>query len=189
MTHLPTAAGASSFDLIDQKTFFDSLPIPEQATIVDAACGSGVYLLNLSKHLKDYEKMVGLDLWEDGIKQLNTSCKHQNLQRIEGIHCDLGKKFPLETEFADLCLMTTVIHDFKADGIELNALKEVYRILKPGGILAAVEFKKLDSKPGPRKSIRLSPEELKVLVEVSGLNEISSVNLGSSTYMSLFKKG
>lgn len=188
MTNLPTAAGASSFNLIDEKIFFDALSIPENATIVDAACGAGIYLLNLSRHLEKYQKMIGLDLWEDGINKLNAVCKEQNLQKIQGIQCDLGEKFPLETEFADLCLMTTVIHDLKFDGIEKNAIKEVYRILKPGGILAVVEFKKLDSKPGPRKSIRLSPQELQLIVEEKGLKQKSSISLGDFTYLSIFEK-
>lgn len=189
MKSLPTAAGSSSFDLIDQTVFYDSVPLlPQKSTIVDAGCGTGVYLLNLIQHLEDYHEIIGLDLWEEGIAEFNRICEQNKLIHVKGIQCDLGTPFPLKSEFADLTLMTTVIHDLKADQIDVNALIEVYRILKPGGVLIAVEFKKIDQKPGPRIGIRLSPEELKSLVEKTGLKETSTIDLGQHLYMSLFKK-
>lgn len=188
MTHLPTAAGSSSFDLINSELFFNALPISDKMTIVDAACGNGTYLFFLAKNLKSYHKLIGLDLWKEGIQQLNSNSQKLNLSKVTGIYCDLGKTFPLSERVADICLMATVIHDFKSDGIEKNTIKEAFRILKPGGILAAIEFKKISSKPGPRIDIRLSPEELQNLVEPFGLKQVKSIEIGISNYLSLFQK-
>ena len=57
---------------------------------------------------------------------------------------------------ADVCLIATALHGFVEDRIDQGVLTEIVRVVKPTGILAVMEFKKIDGPPGPPIYIRLS---------------------------------
>jgi ubiquinone/menaquinone biosynthesis C-methylase UbiE len=48
---------------------------------------------------------------------------------------------------ADVCLIATALHDFVEDRIDQGVLTEIARVVKPSGILAVMEFKKIDGPP------------------------------------------
>jgi ubiquinone/menaquinone biosynthesis C-methylase UbiE len=54
--------------------------------------------------------------------------------------------------------MATVLHDFEEMDKAGAVLKQIKTILKPGGCLAVIEFKKIDGPPGPPIKIRLSKD-------------------------------
>ena len=88
----------------------------------------------------------------------------------------------------DLGLLATVLHDLVEAGNEAGTLTETDRLVKPGGTLAIVEFKKIDGPPGPPRHIRLAPEEVEALVGPYGFQRHRVEELGSYTYLMLFKK-
>ncbi len=64
---------------------------------------------------------------------------------------------PMEDRSVDVGFMATVLHDLVEAGTATGALMELTRVLKPGGLLAIVEFDKIDGPPGPPRHIRLDP--------------------------------
>jgi len=68
-------------------------------------------------------------------------------------------------------------------------LQEVARVVKPGSILAVIEFKKIDGPPGPPRVIRLSPEETDVSLQPHGFKRMTTHEIGPYNYVSLFIKG
>ncbi len=83
--------------------------------------------------------------------------------------------------------MATVLHDLVEDGTAQGALNEVVRVLKPGGRLAVVWFKKMPGPPGPPEKVRISPEALLQFLEPLGFQCCDTVELGTETYLSLFE--
>ncbi|GAB6907398.1 Ubiquinone/menaquinone biosynthesis methyltransferase UbiE [Desulfosarcina cetonica] len=186
MHRKPTAAGKSSFDLIDVERFFTTLNLSEKTTFLDLACGAGNYALAVAERIGGTVHAV--DLWADGIDRLNQQAEARNLANIEAAVCDVSRSLPLETDSVDICLMATVLHDLIQDGIHTGALKEVVRVLKPDSRLAVVEFKKQPGPPGPPEHIRLSPEELDAVLVPLGFQGRETVDLGAAVYMSLYHR-
>lgn len=60
--------------------------------------------------------------------------------------------------------------------------------LKPGSKFAVIEFKKMDSKPGPPIEIRITPEQVEKTVMPYGFQPIISIEIGQFNYLSLFKR-
>ena len=74
------------------------------------------------------------------------------------------------------------------DCIWEKVLPEVVRVLKPNGLLAIVEFKKIDGPPGPPQHIRLSPEDVAAILVPHGFDKERLVDLGPYNYLMLFRK-
>jgi len=79
--------------------------------------------------------------------------------------------------------VSTVIHGFSRAQMD-GFLKEVKRLLKPGGKPAVVEIKKEDTSFGPPMDIRFSPEELKQAITMCPTRLIDVVQY---FYMQLFE--
>ena len=183
----PTAAGKSSFDLIDVETFFGQLDLKKNITFLDVACGRGAYSLKASEIIGSAGTIFAVDLWQEGIEQLRASAVEKNASNIKAIVSDAGRRIPVDAQVVDVCLMATVLHDFVEDKISEEVLHEVVRVLKTDGILAIVEFKKIDGPPGPPLHIRLSPEEVSDMLDPYGFKELSVTEVGPSNYLMLLR--
>lgn len=189
MPHHPTAAGKSSFDLIDVEKFFSVLNLTDGTVILDAACGIGNYAVAIARRLSETSTVHALDLWADGIAQLRKRAADLNLPAIRPAVGNLGTAIPLDDDSVDVCLMATVLHDLIQDGIHDGALQEIVRVLKPGGRLAVIEFKKQPGPPGPPEKIRLSPEELDAVLTPKGFHCQETVAVGAAVYLAMYQFG
>jgi ubiquinone/menaquinone biosynthesis C-methylase UbiE len=189
MNKKPIASGKSSFDLIDRNKVISELH-PEKGTVIlDAACGTGNYSVALSGLVGDKGTIYAIDLWEEGINTLKKTITEKGIRNIKPITGDVSDRIPLEDESVDLCLMATVLHDLIEVKTSEGALKEVKRVLKPGGRLAVIEFKKIDGHPGPPVAIRLAPRELDDILSAHGFKQHRVPSeVGPYNYLSIFTK-
>jgi len=128
----PTAAGKSSFDLIDVDKFFKELNLQKGISFLDVACGRGAYCLAASEIVGEKGRVYGVDLWEEGIELLKTAADEKGAGNIEAVVSDAGKQIPVDDRTIDVCLMATVLHDFVEDKIDQAVLHEIVRVVKPG---------------------------------------------------------
>ena len=135
MSH-PIAAGKSSFDLIDANTFLAALDLKADSVLLDLACGAGNYAVEIGRKLKGAGTVHALDLWAEGIARLKERAGALGLDNIEATVADVSKRLPLADDTVDVCLMATVLHDLIAAGTHAGTLREVVRVLRPGGCLA-----------------------------------------------------
>lgn len=188
MHHTPIAAGGSSFDIIDSKKLFAEIQLRQGIKFLDVACGYGFYSIAASKYVGEAGIVYALDLWKDGIDHLSNHIKENNLRNIQAMLADARKKIPLKNSSVDICLLSTVLHDFILEKTEDGVLKEIFRVLKPEGKFAVVEFKKIASKPGPPVEIRITPEQVKKQVMPFGFQFLKAIEIGEFNYLSLFKR-
>ena len=78
---------------------------------------------------------------------------------------------PLDDEIADLLFMITLHHELDEP---VALLKESYRLLKPGGEIFVVDWKKEEMAEGPPQTIRCVPEDVLVQFKQAGFNRVSS---------------
>ncbi|MDA8241645.1 MAG: class I SAM-dependent methyltransferase [Nitrospiraceae bacterium] len=188
MNERPIAAGKSSFDLIDPNRLFSELQLRSDTVLLDLACGSGSYSLFASKFIGTDGAIYAFDLWKEGIDHLSRGLAVRQLRQIHAGVADVSRKIPLGDHSVDVCLMATVLHDLIQDKTEEGTLREVKRVLRPDGILAVVEFKKVEGPPGPPLEIRVSPEELEDLLFPYGFGIAKKVEVGPYNYLSVFQK-
>lgn len=182
----PHEAGKSSFSLIDFEAFVTALDPSGAKVIADVGCGVGNYSIPLARKLGPGTRIVGFDLWAEGVEKLNETARKEGLDWLSAARAEAGNLAPLSDNSVDILFMATVLHDLAERKDEAEALAEAARVLRPGGTLGVVEFKKIESNPGPPLSIRLSPEEVEALVTPHGFTLRSVTSLGPITYVSTF---
>jgi len=107
----PIGAGKSSFDLIDSKKFFGELNLKNGDTLLDIACGRGLYTIATSKAIGVDGILYAIDLWEEGITELQGQASIKGIKNIKAIVSDVSKRIPIESNSVDVCLMATVLDD------------------------------------------------------------------------------
>ena len=182
----PKGAGKSSFEFIDPNLLKANLPVRPGSAVLDLACGKGAYSLFLSNIVGDQGLVYAVDLWEEGIMLLEEQIETRGITNILTLVEDAAKEMDIEDYSLDLCLMATVLHDFEEAGQTETVLKEVKTLLRPGGCLAVLEFKKIEGPPGPPVHIRLSEKETDRLVTPHGFKKRKTVVMGEYHYLTTF---
>jgi len=74
------------------------------------------------------------------------------------------------------------------DNDQKSAIQEVSRLVKPGGILNIIEFKKIDEGPGPPENIRLGEREIDDLITPYGFEKLIYNEIAEFNYLVQYKK-
>ena len=183
----PKGAGKSSFELIDPNILTETLPIKPGSVVLDLACGKGAYSIFLSEIVGEQGLVYAVDLWKEGLLLLEQEIENKNITNIMTILGDATKNIDVDEYHIDLCLMSTVLHDFEEADQTDAVLKQVKPLLKPNGCLAVIEFKKVEGPPGPPVKIRLSENEVNKIVAGYNFKKIKTVDVGDFNYMMTFQ--
>lgn len=97
--------------------------------IIDIGCGDGYYLHLLSNLKIKGLALTGTDYDVTGLDKTKFNLKGKKIEIFPG---DLMKKLPFKSNYFDKAVMSEVAEHLPDD---IKGLKEVYRILKPGGVL------------------------------------------------------
>ena len=183
----PKGAGKSSFDLINSDILMDVLPVEAGSVLLDLACGKGMYSMFLSEIVGETGLIYAVDLWEEGLQILGKKIEEKKTTNILPLHNDVTEAIEIDDDSVDICLMATVLHDFEEMHKSGAVLQQVRTVLKPGGCLAVIEFKKIEGPPGPPIKIRLSEEETEKMVVGYGFKKIKTVDIGHYNYLMIFQ--
>jgi len=107
--------------------FIDSLS--KDCIVADIGCGNGRHLIPCAKHCK---KVVGLDVSIELLKILKNKIEKEKLDNVLLLQSD-AVSMPLKDKSIDAVLYIAALHSIRGRDNRLNSLKEVKRILKPGG--------------------------------------------------------
>jgi ubiquinone/menaquinone biosynthesis C-methylase UbiE len=184
----PPGAGRSSFDQIDQSIVFPALRLTGSTVFVDLGCGKGDYVMAVADQIGAGGKIYGIDAWQPAIDELRQSVEDVGLTNVQPMLADVTDMVPLPDHVADVCLMAHVLHDFKREVGAQGALREAARILKPTGILAIIEPKKVEAPYGPPLHVRLAPEEVEELIRPFGFVKDSLLDVATFEYMIIASK-
>lgn len=183
----PKGAGKSSFELINPDILTDMLPVKPGSVVLDLACGRGIYSMFLSEIVSDQGLIYAVDLWKEGLALLEEQIKTRDIINIKTLHKDATEQIGIDNYSVDVCLMATVLHDFEEIHKAGAVLKQIKNILKPGGCLAVIEFKKIEGPPGPPVKIRLSEDEVEKMVTGYGFKKQKTADIGDYNYLMTFQ--
>jgi len=136
-------------------------------TVLDLGCGSGAFTTFVAKAVGEHGKVYAVDIQPAMLRQLERKLARSENRDITNIELKQASAYnlPFEDGSLDLVYMVTVLQEIPDRG---RALREVRRVLKPGGILAVTEFLPDPDYPLRSTTIRLCQREGFVLDDNSG---------------------
>ncbi|MGQ9712356.1 MAG: class I SAM-dependent methyltransferase [Desulfotomaculales bacterium] len=105
--------------------------LKEGFRVLDYGCGPGSYVVPAARMVGETGQVYALDIHPLAIKMVNSIANKKQLRNVTTIQSDCGTGLPENS--LDAVLLYDVLHDLKEYG---NVLKELHRVLKPGGILS-----------------------------------------------------
>jgi len=113
--------------------------IKKGMTVVDLGCGSGAFTPFVARVVGEQGKVYAVDIQPAMLRQLKRKLARTENQDIRNIELKQAGAYdlPFENESIDLVYMITVLPEIPDRG---RALREIKRILRPGGILAVTEL-------------------------------------------------
>jgi len=174
---------ASSGQSIDPQRLIALIPIRPHETLADIGCGAGDLAIPLAKYVFD-GKVYAVDTDPEALKQTTERALEIRLGNIDTV---LSKptKVPLDSESLDGAVLASVLHEASRPK---SLLKEVARMLRPGGWAAVIEWAEEGDGDGPPAKKRLSREKALDMAREVGLRRLALRNVDDHRYLLVLHK-
>jgi SAM-dependent methyltransferase len=123
----------------------DVVELKGDEKVLDVGCGKGLLLIGAAKRLKS-GRATGIDLWSSQDQAGNSSDSTRENAKLEGVldkirvePSDMRKLVYPEANF-DVVLSSLALHNLPTEEDRAQAVREIYRVLKPGGRIALYDL-------------------------------------------------
>jgi len=117
-------------------TILDRIKIEKGMIIADIGCGPGRISIPAASRVGDTGKIVALDIQEKMLKKLKDRMDKCGIKNIQPILGGIGNGL-LKPYTFDRAILVTVLGEIPD---KAQAIREIYNILKPGGLLSITEL-------------------------------------------------
>lgn len=175
----------------DPAAIAQSLGVRPAMTVLDLCCGYGYFTLPLAKIVDGH--VYALDLDPALIKQAQAEAAQQGISVLAWITADARQVAELLPEPVDFVLIANTFHGVPD---RPGLAKAVAEVLKPGGLLAIVNWHPmlreqtvvLGQPRGPETELRMAPDTVQAVVEPAGFQLAQLVDLPPYHYGAVFER-
>ena len=124
----------------------DALNKIENPRILDVGCGTGRTALSIAKSLKNGGYLQGIDIYEKMAisgNALDTVLRNARLEKVDdktSFQYGSATDIPFDDQTFDIVNVSSVLHEIHELKGQEKAIRELYRVLKPGGYLYCGEW-------------------------------------------------
>lgn len=152
--------GRTTESFIDARDVISRLDLKGNEVFMDVGCGDGHVSMIAQDMLDDDATIYALDVYQPSIEDMEKDVKAHKITNVVPIQADVIKGTGLEDNIIDICLLINVFHHFVSQKKVDEAIDELKRIIKPGGRIAVMDYKKVDTGYGPPLKFKSSSEEM-----------------------------
>jgi len=151
-------------------------------TVVDVGAGTGYYTFPAASRVGPEGRVYAVDISPDLVNLVRERAAERALSNVIPV-LSTRTRIPVEDAVADVALLANVLH-----GIPPKTVDEAVRLLRPGGLLVNVDWKKETTPGGPPVDHRLSPAEAASALAARGLLPVDSFDLGPYHYVLVLQR-
>ncbi len=172
---------------VDPKAVVRSLPIAPQGTVADFGCGAGYFSVEFAKAVGDEGNVIALDVLPSALEAVESQMKTQGLKNISTRRANLENEngSGLPPASVDWVISKDILFQNEKKSV---ILREMARILRPGGHALVMEWSPDAASVGPDAGSRIAPEDLKKLIAEAGLTVGQEIPVGGFHYAFLVTK-
>ncbi len=169
---------------LEPEKIINQIPIEEYFLIADFGAGAGGLTIPLAK--KAWKGLVyAFDIQEQPLSALKGNAASQGISNIKVAKCDLEEPDAtgIPDNSLDLVLIVNVLFQIEHQD---EVLKEAFRIIKPGGMIVVVDWKK--EVPFGPDTQRVSLEDVRSLACRLDLKFKQEIDAGTYHWGVIFEK-
>ncbi len=168
---------------LNPESVLNQIPIKDNAKAADFGCGSGGWVIPLSRKIKNGQ-IYAIDIIDEALSALKLKMEAEKVYNIRIIRSDLDKEkgSTLRNENLDLVIVSNLLFQTEK---KKEVIKESFRVLNKKGLLLVVDWLP-NSASGPAE--RTSPQEVKQISEEIGFNFIKEVDAGIFHFGHIYEK-
>ena len=171
---------------LDPEQILAHAGLEKNNVVADFGCGNGFYPVAAAKMVGENGTVYAVDVKPESLEATMSAAKHEGLSNIYTIRHDMELPgVDIKESSCDAVILAGILHLAK---LQQNVLKETYRVLKSGGKIIAIEWKKENLPFGPNINNRLSQKELTDLMSKSGFRHQSETPADAFHYSLIFQK-
>lgn len=172
--------------LIDPSAVFEKMDLQKGMRVADFGCGrTGQFVFPTANVVGEKGIVYAVDVLKDVLENIQKNARSAGFSNIETVWADLEKvgQTPLPDASLDAGFLVNILFLVNE---RMNVVQETSRLIKPGGKLAIIEWKKpLGLLPPPSM---INREEILDLAEVNGLQLVDTANPGEYHFCLIFKR-
>ncbi len=145
--------------------------------VADVGTGTGFFALPAAEIVGPQGRVFAVDLSAEMLEDLQAKQRTQGVRNLEALR-STEDRIPLPDRSVDFVFLACVLHELDGPG----TLLEARRILRPGGHLGIVDWKKEDMEVGPPRAHRLDEDEARAVLRDAGFMPMRAFAAGAYHY-------
>lgn len=184
MAHKFPIAMKAELDSPQRKRLFNpaktlrSLGISAGMVVADIGCGTGFFIIPLASAVGPKGKVFAVDISREMTRDVRKRIRKEGLKNVKTA-LSRENNIPLPSKVLDYCLLVSVIHELEN---KILFFKELKRLVKDGGKVGIIEWKKIPSPLGPPLRERISPAAMRQMLGENGFAVKKTFSLGAHNY-------
>lgn len=182
MVNLPGAGG-----FLDVERITAAMGLVAGMKVADLGCGSGYFPITIARAVGPQGLVTAVDVQEAPLQAVREKAEAAGMGNIRDIRADLEVlgSTGMPNNSHDVSLLANVLFQSqKKDAI----ITEAVRVLKPGGHIILIDWRKGIPGFGPPEQLRTAEEDMKALVQAQGMQFERTLDAGKFHYGLVFQK-
>ncbi len=177
----------SSAGFLDPDIAVREFGIEPGMRVADFGSGAGHLTILIAQKIGPEGKITALDIMEDKLESVRARGKASGLDNIDTVRANLevAGSSKLADASQDVVILANILFQSQK---KYDIIKEATRVLKPGGRIALVEWKKTAGGFGPPDELRTAEFEMQALFKEAGFTNSRPFEAGQFHYGFIFTR-
>jgi ubiquinone/menaquinone biosynthesis C-methylase UbiE len=153
-------------EYLNPDLIWEKAALKNPIVLIDIGAGTGFFALHFSKKIEG--KIYACDISDEMVKWMNDNLLLESQGIVIPVKMD-ENSVPLPDGTADLVYMINLHHELEDP---IRVIKESLRLLKEGGRLMIIDWKKEETPEGPPLELRVEEETIEHQMRTCGFSDI-----------------
>jgi ubiquinone/menaquinone biosynthesis C-methylase UbiE len=173
-THMARLESPERRRFLDPDRILEAIGVRPGAIIADISCGPGFFSMPAARAVGPEGTIYAIDLAPEMLQRVEERAREEGFGNVVPVQASESGS-PVKDGSCDLALAVNVLHETED---RVAFLVEARRILRDGGALAVVEWKKEPTEKGPPVDERVSSGEIAAWAKAAGFDRFSVFEAG-----------